>query len=420
MNNPRRQVPEAQDGDSGGGDEHMVSPYCVIDGATSASSAAAAASTKPAERCDSNDTQVTDITGRSSSSSMCFADATSPTAGGENSLTSIRHYRRVHLLEQALHEGDISLIHSLTVSPLDQSPMTLTSSSLHRLGQEGDASITHNLTVSPLNESSSSFVFPPAELQDEQMPAVDEQEEDQQEQQMFVGQKRKPQEQPSLPGPAPHPERKRSVHFAQRLYKRKSKWCRDDLDQSVWYNSDEIRAMALKARCVAKRSSKERSSYADAVQAVFLDTCGAARFMKNDTEEELGDSATSSLSASSSAFSVTSSGSVESKIGWDREAVQDLLRQEHRPGTLRGLECKIIPLLKDYRNFHAKSLLALQVQRRQSYGQSSQKSFDQEVTLRLLRAQSLQTSRPSRALARIFAQSDANEVAAMIRNELGR
>mmetsp|Transcript_47661 Transcript_47661/g.116066 ORF Transcript_47661/g.116066 Transcript_47661/m.116066 type:complete len:515 (-) Transcript_47661:181-1725(-) len=476
-------------------DVDMISPNCIIEEAQQKESnqprpprpRPVSSISSPAKRSSSDATDVTAATSTSRSLSSSYTDIYSPTGGdggggGDNSLSSIRHHRRVHLLEQALQEGDTSLIHSLTVSPLNNSsssmittPVTLLEDAL----QEGDSTVFENLTVSPLHESSSSLKSPPTQLPEGMIMPVDEHEteQDQHEEEhvdqqevpegiaisMSVDEEPEPEQdnpnepavQQQVPGQIAmsmsvdeheeeqqelaaqqdvnsektlqaanlsSTEQKRVIQFAPRLQKLKSKWCREELDENVWYNPEEIRAMTLKARSAVKRSSKDKSSYTEAVQAVFLDTCGAARFMKDNDAPgtELDESAPSSLSTSSSM------GSFESRIGWDKESIQDLLSEEHRPRSLRGLECRTIPILKNYRTFHSQSVLAIQEQRRQHRSNESQNpsadkdAADPEVTARLIRAQSLRTSRPSRALARIFAQSDANEVAIMIRNELRR
>ena len=494
MISPRREQdshPKKGDNNDDASDVDMISPNCVIEETQQKEPKKprpprprpASSICSPAKRSSSDATDITAATSTSRSLSSSYTDIYSPTGGdggGDNSLDSIRHHRRVHLLEHALQEGDTALIHSLTVSPLNNSsssmittPVTL----LEDVLQAGDSAVFENLTVSPLHESSSSLKGPPTQLSDGVVMSADvhEAEQDQHMEEhaeqhevpegvaisMSVDEPEPEQDSPKEPtvrqevsgqiamsmSVDEHDEEqqelasrqdvesvatfqaanlspsepKRVVQFAPRLQKLKSKWCREELDENVWYNPEEIRAMTVKARSAVKRS-KDKSSYTEAVQEVFLDTCGAARFMKDNNSHgsELEESATSSMSTSSS------SGSFESRIGWDRESIQDLLSEEHRPRSLRGLECRTIPILKNYRAFHSQSVLELQEHRRQHRSIQSQNlsadedAADQEVTARLIRARSLRTSRPSRALARIFAQSDANEVAIMIRNELQR
>ncbi|KAL3912035.1 MAG: hypothetical protein SGILL_007044 [Bacillariaceae sp.] len=82
------------------------------------------------------------------------------------------------------------------------------------------------------------------------------------------------------------------------------------------------------------------------------------------------------------------------------ENVQDLLGSAT---ALRGLESRMISIIRQYRKFHITSVL---------------EAAEQQDVQELLRARSLRTSRPSRALARILARQDSMATAHMIQKEL--
>jgi hypothetical protein len=85
----------------------------------------------------------------------------------------------------------------------------------------------------------------------------------------------------------------------------------------------------------------------------------------------------------------------------ESESVQRLLSSAT---TLRGLESRTIGIIREYRNFHARSVLEVA-------------TTNQNVDA-ALRSRSLQTSRPSKTLARILAKQDSIAIAHMIRKEL--
>jgi hypothetical protein len=76
---------------------------------------------------------------------------------------------------------------------------------------------------------------------------------------------------------------------------------------------------------------------------------------------------------------------------------------------MRGLERCLHEPISQWRSYHAKSLL--QIQQRLPKG-------DNRLRERLLRRQSMHTSRRSRVMARLLAHADSLEVAAMVRHEL--
>eukprot|EP00539_Tryblionella_compressa_P012912 CAMPEP_0178825664 /NCGR_PEP_ID=MMETSP0746-20121128/6346_1 /TAXON_ID=913974 /ORGANISM="Nitzschia punctata, Strain CCMP561" /LENGTH=234 /DNA_ID=CAMNT_0020487451 /DNA_START=93 /DNA_END=797 /DNA_ORIENTATION=+ len=83
---------------------------------------------------------------------------------------------------------------------------------------------------------------------------------------------------------------------------------------------------------------------------------------------------------------------------WESDNVTALL---DFPTELRGLESRAISIVRQYRKFHIQSVL--EVDHRKEA---------------VLRARSLSTSKPSRAIARILARQDSMSIASMIRTEL--
>lgn len=78
--------------------------------------------------------------------------------------------------------------------------------------------------------------------------------------------------------------------------------------------------------------------------------------------------------------------------------------------SMRGLESRAHLLMRQYRSFHVKSLLEIQQKSKSLVAIGSREQ--------LLRARSIYTSRASRTLARLLAQSDSMEVATIALPEL--
>jgi hypothetical protein len=76
---------------------------------------------------------------------------------------------------------------------------------------------------------------------------------------------------------------------------------------------------------------------------------------------------------------------------------------------LRGLESQALPLLREQRLFHTRSLLLIQDRCRDQ---------DPQTRQHILKTRSMQTSRTFRSMARILAAIDSCEVAAIVRKEL--
>jgi hypothetical protein len=96
-------------------------------------------------------------------------------------------------------------------------------------------------------------------------------------------------------------------------------------------------------------------------------------------------------------------------------SAQRILQTENRSAfqRMRGLESHSLGVMSHYRKFHAQTLLKVQdncfcQKNTTNYGRLEQ----------WLRKRSMHTSRPSKALARLLANSDFNDVASMIRQEL--
>jgi hypothetical protein len=157
-----------------------------------------------------------------------------------------------------------------------------------------------------------------------------------------------------------------TVSFSQEVSELQSPWTLDDVEkQDIWYSLSDIDTFKKVARRHSKNFLRQHRLFTQTFNAMFQD---CSRPDQRISELQLTDSVKTMMSF---------------------------------PADIRGLECRIIPLIKQYRAFHVQSVLSVK-------GESE--SFR--------RTRSMSTSRPSRAVARILASSDANEVVSIIREEL--
>lgn len=159
-----------------------------------------------------------------------------------------------------------------------------------------------------------------------------------------------------------------TVSFSKNVTEHKSPWTMDDkLKRDIWYSRSDVDTFKKVARRDSKAFLRRHRAFTESFHAMFQD-CSRP----NQRLSELQDT-----------------DSVKTMMSF--------------PTDIRGLECRVIPLLKKYRTFHAQSVLNVA-------GKSD--SFR--------RTRSMSTSRPSRKVARLLAYSDAKEVASIVREELNK
>ncbi|KAL3916965.1 MAG: hypothetical protein SGILL_004933 [Bacillariaceae sp.] len=142
-------------------------------------------------------------------------------------------------------------------------------------------------------------------------------------------------------------------------------WDLEDMG-AMWWTQEEIQSFSRTARSKAHAFLRKNESFTRTFHSVFQDC---------------------SKEASSRRLLQT-------------QSVQELLSSAN---ALRGLESRTISVIRQYRNFHITSVL---------------EAAEKQDVAELLRARSLRTSKPSRALARILARQDSMAIAHMIRKEL--
>jgi hypothetical protein len=139
----------------------------------------------------------------------------------------------------------------------------------------------------------------------------------------------------------------------------------------MWWTSNDISNFNKTARSLAKSFLKQHPTFTQTFKQVFQDCSSPTK------DKDL------------SSF-------------WDSESIQSLISA---PTDIRGLECRVISMIRKYRKVHIQNVLDVQPN-------------EKIIHDSLLRARSLRTSRPSRALARVLARQDSNAIASMIRKEL--
>jgi hypothetical protein len=157
----------------------------------------------------------------------------------------------------------------------------------------------------------------------------------------------------------------KSVSFCPHVKEEPPRWPLADVEQETWYSGAELRKNYKAAKRDSKLFLRRHQRFTQTFNAMFLD-CSRKELRMRDLR------VTDSVNA---VFAF--------------------------PTDLRGLESRAISLLGQYRRFHLQSVLS---------AQGEGEAF--------LRARSMSTSRPSRAMARFLALSDENDVVSMVREEL--
>jgi hypothetical protein len=157
-----------------------------------------------------------------------------------------------------------------------------------------------------------------------------------------------------------------TVSFSPQVTEHPSPWTLDEVvAQDIWYSRSDIGAFKKVARRDSKAFLKRYRAFTETFNAMFQD-CSRPDLKMRTLQ--------------------------------DTDSVKAVMAF---PADIRGLEFRVVPLVRQYRSFHVQSVLCIQ-------GESD--SFR--------RARSMSISRPCRAVARLLASSDANEVALMVREEL--
>ena len=159
----------------------------------------------------------------------------------------------------------------------------------------------------------------------------------------------------------------KTVRFSPLVIEREPSivWDLEDME-AMWWKQEDIQSFGRTARSKAHAFLRKNENFTRTFQAVFQDC----------------------------------SKEVSSRRLLQTQSVQDLLSSTN---ALRGLECRSISIIRQYRNFHITSVL---------------EAAEKQDVAELLRARSQRTSKPSRALARILARQDSMAIAHMIRKEL--
>jgi hypothetical protein len=158
----------------------------------------------------------------------------------------------------------------------------------------------------------------------------------------------------------------RNVSFCPQVQEYPPHWSLGDaMEHETWHSCSDIVAFKSVAKRDSKIFLKRHGTFTETFNTVFQD-CSRHELRMNDLR--------------------------------NARSVKGLLAF---PADIRGLEYRTISLLRQYRKFHIQSVLS-----------------SKEESAAFLRARSMSTSRPSRAVARLFGLSDANEVAFMVGEEL--
>jgi hypothetical protein len=150
-------------------------------------------------------------------------------------------------------------------------------------------------------------------------------------------------------------------------------------DQLYW-TEPQLLQFQRAAKRVAAHYSDHKKPYVAAIHRILQSHRGPLSSISDDDRGTSNDTNTTSNTA-------------------DKDVVQVLVES-----AARGLESRIVPVLKYYRKRTVRAVLKLQYELRMS---GELERSDAEMAMHLLRRKSLQASRPSRHLARQLALGDA-------------
>jgi hypothetical protein len=218
----------------------------------------------------------------------------------------------------------------------------------------------------------------------------------------------------SLAFPESSHSHRRAVSFSSKVitYEPSPQYSLDDMSP-MWWSSNDISQCNKTERSLAKKFLKQHPTFISLFKQVFQD-CSTS-------------TSTSTQHDHNTHSSHHHHHQQQKDLLWETDSVKSLLE---KPNDIRGLECRVISMIRKYRKVHVQNVLdvvAVAKQQQPKKGVADTADNDQsgnnrrsdvEIHDALLRARSLRTSRPSRALARVLARYDNNVTASIIRQEL--
>ena len=207
-----------------------------------------------------------------------------------------------------------------------------------------------------------------------------------------------------------HHSNRRAVSFSSRVITHEPSplYTLEDMRPIMWWSTKEISQFNKTERSTAKKFLKQHPTFISLFKQVFQD-CSAIQQQQVHYDSSSRDH----------------SHQQKDNMLMETDSVKSLLE---KPNDIRGLECRVISLIRKYRKVHIQNVLDVVASGKQkpaattttaaAADNSNSNNNNVEIHEALLRARSLRTSRPSRALARVLARYDSNVTASIIREEL--
>jgi hypothetical protein len=223
----------------------------------------------------------------------------------------------------------------------------------------------------------------------------------------------------SLAFPESSHSNRRVVSFSSKVikYEPSPQYSLDDMS-AMWWSSNDISQCNKTERSLAKKFLKQHPTFISLFKQVFQDCSTSTSTQHNHNTHS---------SHHHHHQQQQQQQQQQKDLLWETDSVKSLLE---KPNDIRGLECRVISMIRKYRKVHVQNVLDVVAFAKQppkkdaadtadnDNSSNTRSSSDVEIHDALLRARSLRTSRPSRALARVLARYDTDVTASIIRQEL--